>query len=62
MIYKGKKYYFRVTTFDKQLFSLLTMALFKNKMFNSNVFLEDIEFKITNIIYDLSKSKWAVIS
>ena len=59
MIYKGKKYYFRVTTFDKQLFSLLTMALFKNKMFNSNVFLEDIEFKITNIIYDLSKSKWA---
>lgn len=58
-VHKDKKYYIRFTVLQKKLFSMLTMTLFKNKMFSSNIKIEDIEFKILNIIYDNSKSKWA---
>jgi CRISPR-associated endoribonuclease Cas6 len=58
-IEKGKIYFFRVTTLNKNLFALLSSIFFKKKILKENIQIENSIFLVKDILISGQQSKWA---
>ena len=58
-IEEGKNYFIRVTILDKNLFSVFASAMFKKRVFQKDILIGDIEYRVMDIYFTEEKHQMA---